>query len=106
MVELFLRWHEASEGGLWSVEGGEQKRVLGRTRDVPETLSLRPAEEGGTSKATANQGELAVGPCFDGGLSLLVYAPTSKERNSEFFLLWPLHGASRKNINLLVGLWN
>ena len=71
MVELFLRWHKASEGGLWSVEGGEQKRVLGRTRDVPETLSLRPAEEGGTSKATANQGELAVGPCFDGGVSLV-----------------------------------
>ena len=91
---------------LWSDGGENKKESWDATRDVPETLSLRPAEEGGTSKATTNQGELAVGPCFDGGLSLLVYAPTSKKRNSEFFLLWPLHGASRKNINLLVGLWN
>ena len=48
--------------------GGRTKKSLGtNTRCVGNSFS---STSGGTSKASTNQGELAVGPCFDGGLSL------------------------------------
>ena len=54
MVNCFFLMAQGVGGRrLWSVGWEDKKESWDATRVVPETLSLRPAEEGGTSKATS-----------------------------------------------------